>query len=308
MMGCTPKGIRIPWRQRYECNDEWEEVDHKKHQPARKAILKENPPVPPRVNARTRSTAPTAAVNQEYETPAISHPSTSVQVNISIREHPAVRPKHSQATVTEEPYTTPSPPKVVRPKTKQRNDQTSSQTLSSSFKVNESIRDQPAVRPKNSQATVTEESHTLSQQFFQRVTNSTTRYELQDFSSGVQVNRSVSKSPTTPSPPRVVRPKTKQRNDQTSSQTLSSSFKVNESIRERQLTVNPKPTVKDRKDQTLSQIRQEISKSELELKIQIREERMQKTTAVRVRESAPDSTSTGTQTDVKIKEDPKSCR
>ncbi len=39
-MGCTPKGVRIPEREQYVWKNQWEEVDQKKHQPAKRATVK----------------------------------------------------------------------------------------------------------------------------------------------------------------------------------------------------------------------------------------------------------------------------
>lgn len=40
MMGCTPKGTRIREREQYDWKNQYEEVDQRKYQPPKRAIVK----------------------------------------------------------------------------------------------------------------------------------------------------------------------------------------------------------------------------------------------------------------------------
>ncbi|CAK6975566.1 nucleolar protein dao-5-like isoform X3 [Scomber scombrus] len=237
--------------------------------------------------------------------------SSGVQVDRLIIERPII-------------YLTPG----ARPKEKNKKDQTLSQVSARGAMTGYTA----------AAATIKEEPYTplaTPHRSLQTATNFRSGHEQNDFSSDVQVNRSVRDCPTTGSLPRtrplppprplptslllptVVRPKKKERKDQTSPQ-------VNRSVRCPTVpplsppqpltpTAHPLPTVvrpknTERKDRTLSQAK---LKSELELKIQMREEKMQKKEAERTCESVPDSTSTTTQTNsaagnVTTKKDPKS--
>ncbi|XP_037615506.1 uncharacterized protein LOC119482158 [Sebastes umbrosus] len=88
------------------------------------------------------------------------------------------------------------------------------------------------------------------QRSFQKATSSKSNHQLQDFSTGVQVNRSVREHPTIPPWETVVRPKEKDRKDQTPSQ-------VKSLVKERPTTKYPatvvRPQVQDREDQTSTQ-------------------------------------------------------
>ncbi|XP_067435636.1 uncharacterized protein [Thunnus thynnus] len=67
-MECTPKGIRIPESEQPYWANQWINVNQRKLQPAKKVITKkENVPVQSRINARAKSAAPTALINEEYE-------------------------------------------------------------------------------------------------------------------------------------------------------------------------------------------------------------------------------------------------
>ncbi|XP_037614176.1 uncharacterized protein LOC119481383 [Sebastes umbrosus] len=125
MMGCTLKRMRIPKSEPWNWDNQWEEVDQMKHQPAKKVTLKkEKQPLPPIPNSHTISADITGTIKVEYKSLATPQSfsqratksewrdfSNHPQVNRSDREHP---------TLT-------YPVKVDRPQKKDWEDQTLSQ-------------------------------------------------------------------------------------------------------------------------------------------------------------------------------------
>ncbi|XP_039677710.1 uncharacterized protein LOC120572458 isoform X2 [Perca fluviatilis] len=199
------------------------------------------------------------AFKEEPKTPTI--PRSSQRATNSLAGHQMQDSStHPRVIGADREHPTPTyPVTVVRPKKKDRKDQTLSQKsdrreMSGNWSIN-SCTDFATV------ATIKEESKSplaIPQQSFHTTSNS----ELQDFSTGVQLNRSVGECP-----------------------------------RSSPLATVVQPREKDRKDHSLSQARQEGFQSELPWKIQMRKEKFSEIRpAERACESAPDSKCSNIQT------------
>ncbi|XP_045920707.1 uncharacterized protein LOC123980397 isoform X2 [Micropterus dolomieu] len=70
-MGCTPKAASIPKKEQYVWTNEWEEVDERKHQPA-KTVKKENVATSSSMKVCSSSAATAAAIKVECKEPTKS--------------------------------------------------------------------------------------------------------------------------------------------------------------------------------------------------------------------------------------------
>ncbi|XP_041821489.1 mucin-17-like isoform X6 [Chelmon rostratus] len=176
--------------------------------------------------------------------------STGLQGNRSSRERPNIPPQ-VKSLVREGPAAT-YPAAVVRPKEKHHVVQTLSKNVSPS------IGSAAAARIKEAP----ESPFATPQWPFQKSTNSKASLQLQDLSTGLQVNGAPPLHQTTPPPATAVQ-----------------------------------PTERNREDQTLSQARQSRVKPEIPPKPQLRGERISEIRQLEtVCESVPDSKSTNTRT------------
>ncbi|XP_038588612.1 uncharacterized protein LOC119913282 isoform X2 [Micropterus salmoides] len=186
-MGCTPKAASTPKKEQYVWTNEWEEVDERKHQPAKRmTVKKEDVLVSPSCNSvatiKEEPKSPLAIPQQPFRKDTNSRAShqlqdfsAGVQVNQSSRERPTAPPRapvghlkeqdrqdhtlsEMNRSVREHPTPT-YPVTVVRPKEKDRKQQTPSQ-------VKKLVRECPAttspaavVKPKK----IYREDQTLSQ-------------------------------------------------------------------------------------------------------------------------------------------------
>ncbi|XP_049923714.1 uncharacterized protein LOC126404497 [Epinephelus moara] len=245
-MGCTPKGMRIPKKEQYDWNN----------QPAKgETVKKENVPRSSSTNSHTVSVAITGRVKVEYNssfsTPQHSSKKatksrsqlqdfcTLPQGRRSDREPPTpaypetvVRPKkkdrrdqtlskyeqwlHEGRRSDWEPPTPAYPETVVRPK-KDRRDQTLSQVADSNARTGYWSTNNYTDPP--TAATIKGEPESpILQRSSKKATKSKSGHQLQDFYTLPQVNTSVREHPTPTYPVPVEERKKKERREQTLSQ------------------------------------------------------------------------------------------
>ncbi|XP_049423523.1 uncharacterized protein LOC125883364 isoform X2 [Epinephelus fuscoguttatus] len=256
-MGCTPKRMRNPKKEHYDWNNQWEEADESKYQPAkRETVKKENVPRSSRTNSHTVSAAITSRVKVEYNS-SFSTPQRSSQKATkshsqlqdlytlpqgrrSDREPPTpaypetvVRPKkkdrreqtlsqyeqwlHEGRRSDREPPTPAYPETVVQPKKKDRRDQTLSQVADSKARTGYWSTNSYTDPP--TAATIKGEPESpILQRSSKKATKSKSGHQLQDFYTLPQVNTSVREHPIPTYPVPVEERKKKERREQTLSQ------------------------------------------------------------------------------------------
>ncbi|XP_049423530.1 uncharacterized protein LOC125883364 isoform X10 [Epinephelus fuscoguttatus] len=217
-MGCTPKRMRNPKKEHYDWNNQWEEADESKYQPAkRETVKKENVPRSSRTNSHTVSAAITSRVKVEYNS-SFSTPQRSSQK--ATKSHSQLQDLYTlpQGRRSDrEPPTPAYPETVVQPKKKDRRDQTLSQVADSKARTGywstNSYTDPPTA------ATIKGEPESpILQRSSKKATKSKSGHQLQDFYTLPQVNTSVREHPIPTYPVPVEERKKKERREQTLSQ------------------------------------------------------------------------------------------
>ncbi|XP_031160150.1 uncharacterized protein LOC116053263 [Sander lucioperca] len=182
-MGCTPKKTRSPKTEECDWNNQGEEVGQRKHQPAKRTtVKKENAPLRPSTNSRTISAEKTIKVENKssFATP----------------QHSSQRATHPKAGHQLQGSST-------------HPQRTDSRAMTGYWSHTDSAT-AAAFKEEPKTPTLPRSS--------QRATNSMAGHQMQDSSTHPQVNGSDREHPTPTYPVTVVRPKKKDRKDQTLSQ------------------------------------------------------------------------------------------
>ncbi|XP_027143504.1 uncharacterized protein LOC104925745 [Larimichthys crocea] len=211
MMGCTPKGTRIREREQYNWKNQYEEVDQRKYQPPKRAIVKkEHVPSPPSwpllPSTKVRTNSAAAAIKEEYK-PHIATSQHSLQT--ATKSHRQLQDFSIDVQARRHPTPT-YPETVVRPKDQKLPQMADSRVMAENW-----------ISRTNS-ATIKEEPESPSaipQRPSQRTSNQKSGRQPQELSTGVQVNSSIREYPVIPPQVTAAQPKKKDHKNQTVSQT-----------------------------------------------------------------------------------------
>ncbi|KAF1380787.1 hypothetical protein PFLUV_G00167610 [Perca fluviatilis] len=184
-MGCTPKKTRIPKTEQCDWNNQWEEVGERKHQPAKRTtVKKENAPLRPSTNSRTISAEKTGPIKVENKSSFATPQSSSQRAT-----HPNAG--HQLQGSSTHPQ------------------RTDSRAVTGYWSHTDSAT-ADAFKEEPKTPTIPRSS--------QRATNSLAGHQMQDSSTHPRVIGADREHPTPTYPVTVVRPKKKDRKDQTLSQ------------------------------------------------------------------------------------------